>query len=85
MHVIRAINAGAKLNLLIWQVTVDGKEIVVFGCRVDDNAEDPNFAYGACRNSNELEDLLRLLKEKDFSLQLHNELRLPILARKRPS
>ncbi|OLC13830.1 MAG: hypothetical protein AUH29_11905 [Candidatus Rokubacteria bacterium 13_1_40CM_69_27] len=79
MNVIRAINAGALVLLGSWVVEIDGKRVAAFGFRVDDNPQHPTLYFGACRSTEQVEDLRALLTTTWFPLQVHNETFLPVL------
>jgi hypothetical protein len=79
MNVIRAVNAGASVSLGAWVVEIDGKRVAAFGFRVDDNPQHPTLYFGACRSTEQVEDLRALLTTASFPLQVRNETFLPVL------
>jgi len=46
---------------------------------VDDNPQHPMLCFGACRSSEQVEDLRALLTMTSFPLQVHNEIFMPVL------
>lgn len=78
MNLIREIDAGAAVSLRVWVVELDGGMIPVFGFLVFDDAVHPYAVYGACRSTEEIDDLRTLLAMTSFPLQVHNENGLPL-------
>jgi hypothetical protein len=79
MRTVRALALGAPIRLRSWAVDVAGKRVAAFGLEVAD-PHDPLTAYGPCRSVDEIERLRMLLTATGtFSLQVHNEIFLPLL------
>jgi len=79
VNVIRAVNAGAPISLGTWVVEIDGKRVAAFGFLVNDNPQHPTLYFGACRSTEQVDDLRALLTTASFPLQVHNETLLPVL------
>ncbi len=78
-YLIREIDAGASLELNAWVIESDGGRFGAFGLSVEDDAVHPKVIYGACRSTNEIENLRALLEMTTVPVQFHNENELPLL------
>ncbi len=80
MNLIREIQVGAELSLVVWMVQVEDHMVLTFGLRVYDDIAAPFTTFGSCRSDAEVSDLLAVLACGAFPLQLHNENFLPLFA-----
>lgn len=76
---IREIDTGAAVDFNVWVVDTDDGRFAVFGFVVHDGDE-PEVIYGACRSTDEIDLLRRLLESGNAPLQIHNENELPLLS-----
>jgi hypothetical protein len=79
MNLIREIDAGAATSLSAWVVEIDGASFAAFGFVVYDDPVHPMTIYGACRSTEEIDDLRALLGMTSVPVQIHNENALPVL------
>ncbi len=79
MNLIREIDAGAIIVLHAWVVENEGVVLAAFGFLVYDDPVHPQAIYGACRTTEQVEDLHAVLEMSSIPLQIHNENGLPIL------
>ena len=77
--IIREIDFGASASLAVWVIENEGASFAAFGLLVYDDAQRPKSIYGACRSTEEIDNLRILLELTSVPLQLHNENRLPLL------
>lgn len=70
---IREIDAGANIALNVWVIESDGASFAAFGFSVYDDAVRPKVIYGACRSTEEIDNLRILLGMTTVPLQLYNE------------
>jgi hypothetical protein len=80
MNLIREIQAGAGMSLLVWTVKIDASIVFAFGLRVHDDPSAPRTFFGCCRSDDETSDLRAILAAGSFPLQVHNENFLPLLS-----
>lgn len=78
MNLLREIRLGAELSLMVWVVQVEDDLVLTFGLRVYDDKAAPFTTFGCCRNDAETSDLLAVLEQGGFPLQIHNENCLPL-------
>jgi hypothetical protein len=65
---------------MAWMVQVEEHLVLAFGLRVYDDKVAPFTTFGSCRSDAEVSDLLAVLADGAFPLQIHNENFLPLFA-----
>lgn len=77
-YLVREIDAGVNITLNAWVIDSDRATFAAFGLSVYDNEECPKVIYGACRSTQEINNLRTLLGMSSVPLQLYNESELPL-------
>lgn len=77
-HLVRAVNLGAEVAILIGVIEVDKTKVVCFGISVADDVVSPFISYGHLGEEWEVEYLKKALRMASIPMQLFNELSLPI-------
>ena len=79
-YLIREIDAGANIHLNAWAIEHEGARFAVFGFSINDDKVCSKVIYGACRSTDEIDNLRAFFGVSTVPLQLYNENELPLLS-----